>query len=446
MIENNGISQSLKIKLSQKRIFESWWPLAASWLLMGLELPVLSAVLARLEAPEINLAAYGGVVFPLALLIESPIIMLLAASTALSKDWASYLKLNRFMWITGIGLTILHVLLAFTELYDVIVVGMFSPPEEIVEPARIGLMIITPWTMAIAYRRFNQGVLIRFGYARAVTLGTVTRLLSLCCILTVGYFIGSISGIIVGSSAIAIAVTSEAIYIGFRVHSVSQNYLKPAPPVNPPLTYRTFAKFYIPLMMTSLLTLIIFPIGTAAISRMPYPLESLAVWPVISGFLFLFISIGIAYNEVVVSLMDEPGAARPLQWFATMLALITAFLLLLITATPIAMLWFQNLSGLSPELALLAKKSMWFALPRPSLGVMQSWYQGTIIHHRNTRVITEAVVIFLVITCTILWFGVVWGKITGVYVAQIAIVIGTLIQTAWLGKGSRPALQTTENL
>ena len=39
---------------------------------MGAELPLLSAVMARMLNPEINLAAYGGVVFPLALLIESP--------------------------------------------------------------------------------------------------------------------------------------------------------------------------------------------------------------------------------------------------------------------------------------------------------------------------------------------------------------------------------------
>ena len=50
----------------------AWLPLAASWLLMGLELPAVSAVMARLPDPERSLAAYGGVVFPLALLIESP--------------------------------------------------------------------------------------------------------------------------------------------------------------------------------------------------------------------------------------------------------------------------------------------------------------------------------------------------------------------------------------
>ena len=98
-------------------IFKTWWPLALSWLFMGLEQPLVGAVIARLAEPTVHLAALGGVVFPIALIIEAPIIMLLAASTALSKDWASYGKLYRFtMWAGGL-LTLLHILLVFTPLY-----------------------------------------------------------------------------------------------------------------------------------------------------------------------------------------------------------------------------------------------------------------------------------------------------------------------------------------
>src|SRR5512137_2394412 len=78
-------------------IIATWLPLAASWMLMGAELTIVSAFVARLANPEINLAAYGGIVMPLAFIIESPIIMLLSASTALSKDCASFVRMRRFM-------------------------------------------------------------------------------------------------------------------------------------------------------------------------------------------------------------------------------------------------------------------------------------------------------------------------------------------------------------
>src|SRR5512136_2638732 len=162
--------------LTLRAIARTWWPLAASWMLMGAELPALSAVMARLPYPEINLAAYGGVVFPLALIIESPIIMLLAASTALCKDYASYVTVRRFMMIAGAALTGLHILIAFTPLYYVVVESILGAPAVIVEPARIGLMIMTPWSWSIAYRRFQQGVMIRFGRSHTVGTGTVVRL------------------------------------------------------------------------------------------------------------------------------------------------------------------------------------------------------------------------------------------------------------------------------
>src|SRR4030065_2480220 len=133
-------------QLSSRRIFHTWWPLAASWLLMSIDFPAISAVVARLANPEINLASYGGIIFPLALIIESPIIMLLAASTALSKDWESFLKIRRFMMITSAGLTVIHILIAFTPVYYFVVENLLGVPEEIIEPARIGLMIMTPWT------------------------------------------------------------------------------------------------------------------------------------------------------------------------------------------------------------------------------------------------------------------------------------------------------------
>ena len=57
--------------LTQSVIIRTWLPLAASWLLMGAELPLLSAVVARLDNPDIHLAANSGIVFPLALVVPA---------------------------------------------------------------------------------------------------------------------------------------------------------------------------------------------------------------------------------------------------------------------------------------------------------------------------------------------------------------------------------------
>jgi hypothetical protein len=427
-------------QLPMKQIIRTWWPLAASWLLMGMELPALTVVIARLPNPIISLAAYGGVVFPLAMIIEAPIIMLLSASTALSKDWNSYRIVRTYMMVAGASLTLLHVLVAFSPLYYVIVQQILNVPEEIVEPARIGLMIMTPWTWSIAYRRFNQGVLIRFGHSQSVGVGTVIRLSADCLVLALGYSNGTISGIVVATSAVIAGVVCEAIYSGIIVRPVVSNYLKTGSPIYPPLTWPKFWNFYIPLAMTSLLTLLVNPLGSAALSRMPNPLASLAAWPVMSGLVFLFRSVGIAYNEVVVALLDEPRSYPNLRKFCLALASVTTLGLLLLLATPLSGIWLRNISALTPELANMARTALWITLPLPALSVYQSWFQGAILHSGKTSAITEAVLIYLTTITIMLTAGVVSGEVIGLYIGALAMTVSISIQTGWLWLRSRSVL------
>lgn len=420
-------------------VFRTWWPLAASWLLMGAELPILSAIVARLADPEINLAAYGGVVFPLALIIESPIIMLLAASTALSRDWNSYMKLRRFMMVTSAAMTGLHILVAFTPLYYFVIEGILGVPEEIVEPARIGLMIMTPWTWAIAYRRFNQGVLIRFGYSKTIGIGTVIRLTADGLVLMAGYLAGNIPGIVVGTGAVIAGVLSEAIYVGIVVQPVLYRHVRPARPVQN-LTLRGFLDFYIPLAMTSLLTLIVQPMGSAALSRMPQPLESLAAWPVVTGLIFMLRGLGMAFNEVVVALLDEPFSVETLRRFTIWLAAGTTAGLLVLVATPLSTIWFETISALNPNLASLARNGLWIGLFLPAVTVYQSWFQGAILNGRRTRGITEAVVIFLVSSGALLTAGVIWGQVTGLYIGLGVFFVSSAAQNVWLWYRGRPVI------
>jgi len=429
-----------KPSVSIAYIFKIWLPLAASWLLMGMELPILSAIVARLAQPEINLAAYGGIVFPLALIIEAPVIMLLAASTALSKDWASYRKLYNYMVLAGGLLTTLHLLVALTPVYYFVAEGLLDAPPEIIEPARLGLVIMTPWTWTIAYRRLHQGIMIRFGHTNIIGVGTGVRLGMDVLVAGIGYFLG-LPGIVVATCAVASGVTAEAVYIGFRVRPVLRLDLKPAPALQPALTYRAFFAFYVPLVMTSLLTLLIQPLGSAALSRMPRALESLAVWPVLSGLIFMLRSMGVAFNEVVVALLDEPLSTKPLRRFTTLLSIGTTGTLLIIAATPLSHLWLENFSGLSPELADLARNGLWFGLLLPGLNSLQSWYQGALLNSGKTRGISEAVAVFLFSTGMVLLGGVTWGRTTGLYVGLGAFSFGMLAQTIWLWVRGRPVLR-----
>jgi len=426
--------------LSLRRILRTWWPLSGSWLLMTAELPLVSAVVARLAQPEINLAAWG-IVFSMSIIIQSPSTMLLAASTALSKDETSYRKLYRFMLGIGLLLTLLHTLIAFTPFFYVVVRDVMGIPVELLEPTRLGLMVMAPWSWGTAFRRMQQGVLIRFDQSRAVIWGSLIRLGMDSLVLVGGYLLGAGPGIVVGAAAVITGVVSEATYTGLRVRPVLRDPLKRAPAVSPPLTFWAFLDFYVPLAATILLMLLIQPMVSAALSRMPDPLNSLAVWPVLFGLLTMWQSVGIGYNEAVIALLDEPLSLVRLRRFTILLTTVMTFLLLVMTATPLSAFWFGQVAALPPALVLLAQQTLWLGLPLPGLRIWQSWYQGTLTYARRTRSITESMVILLLTSGAILWTGVTWNRVTGVYVGQIAFTGGMAAQVIWLGWRSRRVMQ-----
>jgi hypothetical protein len=411
---------------------------------MGLELPAVAAVMARLPHATVSLAAYGGVVFPLALLVESPILMLLTASTALARDTASYRVVQRFMFLAAGSLTLLHLLLAFTPLFDLVAGTWIGVPEPVREPARLGLRIMLPWTLAIAYRRTQQGVLIRFGEARAVTWGTVVRLATLAGVLALGSALGTAPGIVVGTSAVASAVVAEALFARAVVARVRSTALAAAAVVTPPLTMRGFVRFYTPLSLTPLLNFIAMPLAAAAMSRMPNALESLATWPVLSGAVFTVRSLGFAYNEVVVSLLDRPRPLPALRRFAWAIALAATLALLAGAATPIGRAWFERGSALPVGLAGLAGAALWWLVPMGAVSAWQSYHQGILVHARETRAITEAMVALLLATVALLGVGLAWRSGAGLHYAALGLTAGGVAQVAWLERRSRRARERLE--
>lgn len=423
---------------------------------MAVELPLLAAVVGRLPDERIHLAAYGSIVFPISLVIEAPVIMLLAASTALCSHWEAYRKVFRFMTALCALLTLLHIAVAFTPLYEWVARTLLGAPEAILEPGRLGLQLMTPWTWAIGYRRFQQGVLIRNERGRTVTAGTLVRLAANASMLLILAGLTDAPGVVVGAGAVAVGVTAEALYIRRRVLPVIEQRVRHAPVSGEPLNLGSFLRFYIPLALTPLITLFIQPLGAAAMARMPANMASLAAWPAVHGLVFISRSLGMAFNEVVVSLAGQPGAVASLRRFGRSLGLVTSLGLLLLAATPLSELWFGSISDLDPELTAVCRLAIGMAVLMPGYAALQSFYQGALVRARRTRPITEAVVLYFLVSVSLLALGVSvtpedgarWSvgplQLAGIHGALLSFVTAGVIQTGWLWWRSRSTLLRLE--
>ncbi|MCB0099014.1 MAG: hypothetical protein KDE46_24945 [Caldilineaceae bacterium] len=421
--------------LSMRKVIQTWWPLAAGWLVMTIEIPLLAAFVARAADPKVHLAAWG-MLFPIVLILASPVMMLLAASTTLCKDWQAFTTVRRYMYIIAAGLTALHALLAFTPLFELVVVDFIAPPAEIVEPVRMGLRAMLPWSFCLGFRRFNYGILIRAGHTQVVTMGAVTRVCGTLLMALLLFMLDGIPGALIAAGGIVFGVITEAVYAGIQTRPVLRNELRHAPRLAEPLTLPIFRAFYLPLVMTSLLQIAVQPVVTAALSRMPQPLDSLATWPVLYGLIIIFMSVSMASIEAIVVLLDEPGAPATLRRFMTRLAITMCSLLIVLNATPLAELWFTNISALPTALVHPAHMALWLALPIPALAAFEALFQGTLMHRRRTRGITEAVLLGLTLIGCVLMAGVLWGEIPGIYVGMGALSLAYVGRAGWLWQRS----------
>lgn len=421
----------LTYNLTYRRIFLFWGPLALTWLMMALEQPILIAFIARLSEAKLNLAAFG-IAGSFAMIIEAPVIMLMSASTALVTGRHSYKKLRRFTDILNLGVTGIQLIILIPPVFRFIVITLMGVPEEVARLAHIALLIFLPWAASIGYRRFYQGILIRNNLTRRVTYGTMVRL---TVIVTVGLILYSagVKGAYVGAGAMSLAVFTEAIATRIMASGALKMLLDKEDMENGNLGLRKISKFYYPLAITSLLSLGVHPFVTFFLGRSYMAVESLAVLPVVGSLVFIFRSLGLSYQEVNIALIgNQKQNYRVLRNFAVYMGVSVTVLISVLAFTPLADMWFVNVSGLSQELADMSYLPLKIMILLPAFTVLLNYQRSLLLINRTTGPISAATGVELVSIIVILLICTVILNMTGVVAAAIAFTVGKGISTLYL--------------
>lgn len=421
-------------ELTQRKIFLFWLPLAATWFMMSIEGPFLSALIARLPDPKFNLAAYG-VAFSFALVIEAPVIMMLSAATTLVRNRQSYLSLRRFNLVLIGLLTILMILLVIPSVFYFIAEDLIGLPSEVSHLTHIAMIIMIPWPGAIGFRRFYQGILIRNNLTRKVAYGTIIRILTITATSLLLFFTTKLPGALVGAAALSVAVVFEA--IASRIMAIKiVNKIKsefPAENIKFDIDQKHIFDFYLPLALTSLLTLGVQPFVTFFIGQSRLAIESLAVMPVVTSFVFIFRGLGLSFQEVVVALLgDKKEGYIPLKKFAVNLAAILAGLLIIIAFTPLADIWFINVSGLTGILADLAAEPLMIMSFFPALTVFICFQRGALVSIKNTKPITYGTAVEFITIIVVLFVSIKYFSAIGAIAATVSFVFGRIAANIYL--------------
>jgi len=459
-------------QLTYKKIFYFWLPLAATWIMMSVEGPFLAALIARSSEPTFNLAAYG-VAYSLALIIEAPIIMIMSASIALVKNSQSFYKLRNYTYAANGLITLVMLIVITPPVFYFITEDLIGLPVEVSTLTHIATIILIPWPGAIGYRRFYQGILINNNLTRRVAYGTVIRLLSMSFCATVLYISDFVEGVVVGAASLSFAVIMEAVavrfmvrttvkkiksdvsssgqiltykeinkfyyplaltsFIGLGVRTTVKKIKSDESSSGQILTYKEINKFYYPLALTSFIGLGVQPLVTFFVGQSRMAIESLAVLPVVTSFVFVFRALGLSYQEVIIALIGERKEKfNPLLNFAIVLAVILVSVLALFAFTPLADFWFITVSGLSEPLAEFAHLPLMIMFFFPALTVLISVQRGVLVAAKNTKPITAGTVTEFVTIVILLLILISNMNLVGAVAAVIAIIAGRLAANMYL--------------
>jgi len=415
-----------------RKIIIFWLPLAATWLMMSIEGPILAALIARLAEPEFNLAAYG-VAFSFALIIEAPVIMIISASTALVKNYDSFIKLRNFTFLLNAIITLLMLVFLIPQVFFFIAEDLINLPHNVAGLTHTATIILIPWPGAIGYRRFYQGILIRSDLTKRVALGSVIRIATMGSTAFILFFFADIPGVILGASSLSAAVIMEAIASRIMANDSVNKIKTNNDNLHEPLTYKKIYYFYYPLALTSLIGLGVQPLITFFIGQSRMALESLAVLPVVTSFVFIFRALGLSYQDVVIALMGESKAAfLSLKKFAVVLGILLTFALSFVAFTPLSEIWFGVVSGLPTNLTSFSRLPLMIMAIFPALTLLISFQRGILVNRNNTKPITLATILEFSVIVIFLFLFIKVFALAGAIAGTAALVFGRISSNIYL--------------
>lgn len=420
--------------LSMKSLLHTWIPLAVMWILMAVEHPAISAVLSRTGDATQQLAAFG-FSFALALFIEGPIVQMLAAGTAIASNRENYKKLLLFMHILGWGATGIHLILILPPVYDFIAIQIFNLPHSLIEPSRQCLIYMLPWTVTVGYRRLWQGVLIRYSRTSVIPITMAARLSTSLLILLWGYHSRILPGALLGGLALTGGTTAGAVAAYFYARPLVKSLPitgKNKRTGSEVYSWRYLISFYIPLALMNFLNLGARPLMNLGIARGYLPVESLALWPVLFAFFFLFTSLSMSMQEIVIAKNRGPQSFKSLTGFVHILAFSLFLLFFLIGITPLWKLWFYGVSGISPELGVFIPASLKMLFPLPLFTAYVSLLRGYLIHRGRTKIMSVGVLVNVTVLLGVIIIGVSFFQIPAIYIATGAFSSACIVEFLFL--------------
>lgn len=365
------------------QLWREFIPLSLSDVTMAAGDPLVTTTLAHLPNARVNIAGVG-IAKTLAIFFESPIIMMLHAANAVAANAQSRAVLWRFMLLAGGTLSLLLALLGLPLVFEAIGTNFLGVPATLIPTVRTVIWLMVLWPLAIAWRRYFQGLLIYSGNADAIARASIVRLVTMAIVAAIGIGI-QISGEIVAGLAFILGVLVEAILITIAAHRRGAIVPPPEDLVSAhlPQDLGKMWRFYWPLANSMLVNWGGKALLVGAVSRASDGQIALAAWPAAWGLVLVIANSTRMVQQIIIKYRGKVSD-RLLLNFALSVGIVCSLFLLFVSTTPVGETIVRGFIGSDRLLVDRIKPVLLICAIVPLLVAVQNATQGFLVSAGKT--------------------------------------------------------------
>ncbi|MBS4220793.1 multi antimicrobial extrusion protein MatE [Bacillus sp. FJAT-49711] len=412
-------------KVAFRTLFYFFIPLGISASLVTISHVIINSTLARAANPAVVIASYS-VAMSLFAIFERCAVILRQTCATLVRDRHSFKLVSQLTIFILSAILLLSFIIAYSPIGELFFLHVMGVKDHMLGPTLSVYKVLMFVTIFSGIRCLFQGIIISNLRTKWLTIGMVIRLLVMAGLSWIIIQKGWVNHGYIGAYIFLAGMVIEALVSFIEGRQLVKKM--PAKKENHHIvSHSQVRKFYLPLLMASLIAVIISPATNAVLGSSGKAEIAIASYAVAFSVLNLLLSFSTYFHQIVINFYDQD--TKMVIRFSFIFSFVPSLLLLGIAYTPIGVWGLQHIMGVSGELldqSLIALKFfIIFALCFPWL----DFINGVLMLKGQTKVLQFSQAGNVFMTIAVLLFLLFVMPNGGGLIGSIAQSVGVMTET-----------------
>ncbi|MBD8070526.1 multi antimicrobial extrusion protein MatE [Bacillus sp. PS06] len=386
---------------------------------------IINSTLARAENSETIIASYA-IAMSLFAITERLAVILRQTCSTLVRDRNSFKLMTNFSFYLIGGIMLISLAVAYTSIGDFIFLTLFGVKESMVAGIKEIYQVLIFVTVFSGLRCLCHGIIIFNRQTKWLTIGMMIRLAAMYALSLIFIHTGHIT-----------AVTGAYIFltgmmIEFIISMFEARKLVKGMPEKSELKIKSKSqifRFYHPLMLSSVVTVIIGPSINVFLGKTSDIELAIASYAIALSVTQLFLSFFSYIHQIVINFYDDNEVL--IKQFSLLIGFIPFLLIALFCFTEIGPLFLQYVMGINGRLLEASLQVLKIFMIMALVFPFVDFFNGILMLHRQTKVTIVSQSTNLVITLIVLGLGVKfaagWNGAIGAFAQSIGLLAELIV-------------------